>query len=125
MSTQEAPQAQAPARVRGQRKTRIGVVTSNRMQKTIVVRVTTLARHALYHRVIKHANSFKAHDERNEARIGDVVKIMETRPLSKDKRWRLIEIVKKASTAPALPDVESEQAARREAADAEPGAPQA
>lgn len=94
----------APAAPRSRRKIRIGLVTSNRMQKTIVVRVDQLVRHPKYNRVIKQRNSFKAHDEQQAAGIGDLVKIMETRPLSKDKRWRLVEIVRKASSAPPLPD---------------------
>ena len=88
------------------RKVRTGVVVSNRMKKTIVVRVTHLTRHPLFSRVIKRSAKFKAHDETNRAKIGDWVKIMETRPLSKDKRWRLVEIVRHASTAPAVPGTE-------------------
>ena len=83
---------------------RVGVVTSNRMMKTIVVRIDRRVRHQRYNRVIKQASAFKVHDETNSAAIGDVVKIMETRPLSKEKRWRLVEIVKRASSAPPLPD---------------------
>ena len=90
--------------VRGQRKVRVGVVTSNRMMKTIVVRVDRRVRHPKYNRVIKQASAFKVHDETNSAAIGDLVKIMETRPLSKEKRWRLVEIVKRASSAPPIPD---------------------
>ena len=89
---------------RGQRKVLLGIVVSNRMQKTIVVRISRLTRHPKYQRVIERQNTFKAHDEANSARIGDWVKIMETRPISKDKRWRLVEIVRKASTAPPVPD---------------------
>ena len=89
---------------RGQRKVRVGVVTSNRMMKTIVVRVNRRVRHPKYNRVIKQASAFKVHDETNSAAIGDWVKIMETRPLSKEKRWRLVEIVKRASSAPPVPD---------------------
>ena len=84
----------------------MGIVTSNKMQKTIVVRITRLVRHPVYNRVMKQVNSFKAHDETNQAKVGDWVKIMETRPLSRDKRWRLVEIVKRASTAPAVPGSE-------------------
>ena len=89
---------------RAERKVRFGRVTSNKMQKTIVVQVVRTVRHPKYNRVIDQVSSFKAHDETNRAKIGDWVKIMETRPLSKDKRWRLVDIVKEASTAPALPD---------------------
>jgi small subunit ribosomal protein S17 len=93
-----------PPQARGQRKIRFGRVISNKMQKTIVVRVTQLVRHPTYHRVIKQSNSFKVHDETNRAAIGDWVKIMETRPLSKDKRWRLVDIIERASSAPPVPD---------------------
>lgn len=85
---------------RGHRKIRIGIVTSNRMKKTIVVRVTRLVRHRSYSRVVHQTNSFKVHDEANSAGIGDWVRIMETRPLSKDKRWRLVEILKRAANLP-------------------------
>ena len=88
----------------GQRKVRTGIVTSNKMQKTIVVQVGQKVSHDQYHRVIPHRRSFKAHDEKNEAGIGDWVKIAETRPLSKDKRWRLVEILKRASSAPPVPE---------------------
>lgn len=109
-----SPSASQSARAgdaeRNKRKVRVGQVKSNKMQKTIVVQVRRLVRHGLYQRVIKQTNSFKVHDEKNEAKIGDWVKIMETRPLSRDKRWRLVEIVKQASTAPALPEGAEEQA---------------
>ncbi|WP_010498868.1 30S ribosomal protein S17 [Paenibacillus elgii] len=81
---------------RNERKTQLGKVVSDKMDKTIVVAVETYKKHDLYHKRIKYTKKFKAHDENNEAKIGDVVKIMETRPLSKDKRWRLIEVVEKA-----------------------------
>jgi len=81
---------------RGLRKVRIGKVVSDKMDKTIVVAVEKLVRHPLYGKTVKRTAKFKAHDENNTAKIGDVVKIMETRPLSKDKRWRLVEIVEKA-----------------------------
>ena len=100
------PTVQTPPRARAHRKVRLGIVTSNRMQKTIVVRVTRRVRHPKYNRVITRASSFKAHDERQEARIGDWVNIMETRPLSKEKRWRLVEIVRRASSAPPVPGSE-------------------
>lgn len=77
------------------RKVRTGIVISDKMKKTIIVGVTRLTKHPLYNRVIKKSNKFKVHDEKNIAKIGDIVKIQETRPLSKDKRFRLIEIVKK------------------------------
>ncbi|OGW92314.1 MAG: 30S ribosomal protein S17 [Omnitrophica bacterium RIFCSPHIGHO2_02_FULL_63_14] len=75
------------------RKERIGVVTSDKMQKTIVVQVRRHTLHPLYGKVIQKAVKFKVHDEKNEAKIGDRVRIVETRPLSKDKRWRLAEIL--------------------------------
>ena len=81
---------------RNQRKTRIGVVVSDKMEKTAVVEVHTDSIHRLYGKHINNTSRFKIHDENNECGIGDTVKIMETRPLSKDKRWRLVEILKKA-----------------------------
>jgi small subunit ribosomal protein S17 len=81
---------------RNRRKVQIGRVVSDKMDKTIVVAVETYKRHSLYHKRIKYTKKFKAHDENNEARVGDIVKIMETRPLSKDKRWRLVEITERA-----------------------------
>ena len=80
---------------RNRRKTRVGVVVSNKMEKTITVSVEEFVRHALYGKSVKRTKKFKAHDEENICSIGDKVKIMETRPLSKDKRWRLVEIVEK------------------------------
>ena len=81
---------------RGYRKTRIGEVVSDKMDKTIVVAIKTKVRHPLYGKMVNRTRKFKAHDENNECGIGDTVKIMETRPLSKDKRWRLVELVAKA-----------------------------
>lgn len=81
---------------RANRKTRIGRVVSDKMDKTIVVAVETKVRHPLYGKTINRTTKFKAHDENNEAKVNDRVVIMETRPLSKDKRWRLVEIVEKA-----------------------------
>ena len=80
----------------GYRQTRIGEVVSDKMDKTIVVAIKTKVRHPLYGKMVNRTRKFKAHDENNECGIGDTVKIMETRPLSKDKRWRLVEIVEKA-----------------------------
>ena len=82
--------------VRGYRKTRTGVVVSDKMDKTIVVAIKTKVRHPLYGKMVNRTRKFKAHDENNECGIGDIVKIMETRPLSKDKHWRLVEIIEKA-----------------------------
>ena len=74
----------------------IGTVTSNKMDKTVVVSVETSVKHKLYGKIVKRTYKLKAHDENNECQIGDKVKVMETRPLSKDKRWRVVEIVEKA-----------------------------
>lgn len=81
---------------RALRKVRIGRVVSNKMQKTVVVAVEDRIRHPLYGKIVRRTKKFKVHDEDNKCNIGDTVKIMETRPLSKEKRWRLVEIVKKA-----------------------------
>ena len=81
---------------RNQRKTRTGVVVSDKMDKTIVVKIEELEQHKLYKKSVKRTVKFKAHDENNEANVGDKVSVMETRPLSKDKHWRLVEIVEKA-----------------------------
>ena len=78
------------------RKTRIGQVVSDKMDKTIVVAIEDSVQHKLYKKIIKRTYKLKAHDENNECGIGDTVKVMECRPLSKDKRWRLVEIIKKA-----------------------------
>ena len=80
---------------RNRRKTIIGIVTSDKMDKTIVVTVEDCVRHSLYGKAVKRTKKVKAHDENNECQIGDKVRIMETRPLSKDKRWRLVNIVEK------------------------------
>ena len=81
---------------RNLRKTRVGKVVSDKMNKTITVAIEDNVKHPLYGKIVKKTVKFKAHDENNECRTGDTVKIMETRPLSKDKRWRLVEIVEKA-----------------------------
>ena len=81
---------------RNMRKTLVGRVKSDKMDKTIVVAIEDSVKHPLYNKVIKRTYNLKAHDEKNEAQVGDRVKVMETRPLSKDKRWRLVEIVEKA-----------------------------
>lgn len=84
------------AEKRGLRKTRVGKVLSNKMEKTIVVAVEDNVAHSLYGKIIKRTYKLKAHDENNECQIGDIVEVMETRPLSKDKRWRLVRVVQKA-----------------------------
>ncbi|MCB0725659.1 MAG: 30S ribosomal protein S17 [Ignavibacteriae bacterium] len=91
---QEAPAVEEKGR--GIRKTRVGKVVSNKMDKSIVVSVERRVKHRLYKKFFKKTTKFMAHDEKNECTIGDTVKIMETRPLSKNKRWRLVEVVQKA-----------------------------
>jgi len=81
---------------RNLRKTRTGIVVSDKMDKTIVVAIKDNVKHPLYGKIVKRTYKLKAHDENNECSIGDTVKVMETRPLSKDKRWRLVEIIEKA-----------------------------
>jgi small subunit ribosomal protein S17 len=81
---------------RGRRKTQVGVVTSDKMTKTVVVRVETVTRHPLYKKTIRRFKTVKAHDEASAARVGDRVRIAETRPLSKEKRWRIVEILERA-----------------------------
>jgi len=81
---------------RNLRKTRIGKVVSDKMDKTITVAIVDNVKHPLYGKIVKKTYKLKAHDENNECKIGDTVKVMETRPLSKDKRWRLIEIIERA-----------------------------
>ena len=81
---------------RNLRKTRVGKVTSDKMDKTIVVSIEDHVRHPLYKKIVKKTYKLKAHDENNECKIGDTVRVMETRPLSKDKRWRLVSVIEKA-----------------------------
>ena len=81
---------------RNLRKTMVGTVVSDKMDKTIVVAVETRVKHPIYKKTVKRTYKLKAHDEENSCKVGDTVKVMETRPLSKDKRWRLVEIVEKA-----------------------------
>ncbi|MGL5260556.1 MAG: 30S ribosomal protein S17 [Lachnospiraceae bacterium] len=81
---------------RNLRKTRTGKVTSNKMDKTITVAIEDHVKHPLYNKIVKRTYKLKAHDENNDCNIGDTVKVMETRPLSKDKRWRLVEIIERA-----------------------------
>lgn len=84
------------AEVRGRRKIRQGVVVGDKMDKTVVVEIKSLVRHALYGKIIRRSTKFKVHDEKNEAGVGDTVEIMESRPISKEKRWRMVRIVEKA-----------------------------
>ena len=81
---------------RGQRKSQVGIVTSDKMAKTVVVKIETVTRHPLYKKTIRKNKALKAHDEQNAAKVGDQVRIIETRPLSREKRWRVVEILKRA-----------------------------
>ena len=99
----------AETQAAGRRKELIGYVVSNRMNKTIVVQVVRRRSHPLYSRVISKAKKFYAHDEKNEAHIGDVVRLEETRPLSKLKRWRLKEIVRKTALVPEVATAEEQK----------------
>jgi len=92
----QAPEGGFSMGERALRKTRVGIVVSDKMEKTVVVAVQRLVRHPLYGRIIKLTSKIKAHDEANECKVGDKVKVMETRPLSKDKRWRVVNIIEKA-----------------------------
>jgi len=105
----------ANAPVQGQRKTKVGRVVSDKMDKTIVVSVERLARHRLYKRVIRLSTKFKAHDEANEARIGDTVLIEESRPLSATKRWRLVSVLSRAGEERAAEIIPAEEAETTEA----------
>lgn len=89
----------------GKRKEFVGIVKSDKMEKTIVVTVARLVSHGQYTKIIKRKENFKVHDEKNEARIGDKVRIVETRPMSKDKRWRLAEIISKTKTVEGHDDI--------------------
>jgi small subunit ribosomal protein S17 len=113
----------ADTQVQGKRKTKVGRVVSDRMDKTIVVSVERLARHRLYKRVIRLSTKFKAHDETNDARIGDTVLIEESRPLSATKRWRLVSVVQRAGDHGLPGEVVTDEAATSEAihAAAHPG----
>jgi small subunit ribosomal protein S17 len=113
----------ADTHVQGKRKTKVGRVVSDRMDKTIVVSVERLARHRLYKRVIRLTTKFKAHDETNDARIGDTVLIEESRPLSATKRWRLVSVVQRSGDQVLPGELVGEEAATTEAihAAAHPG----
>jgi len=89
------PKTNAVTTVRGRQKTMVGRVSSNKMEKTIVVQVEKVKRHMLYHRNLRHLVSYKVHDESNACAIGDVVKIIETRPISKEKCWRVLDVIKR------------------------------
>jgi small subunit ribosomal protein S17 len=94
--TETEQQTTTTTEQRNRRKVRIATVVSDKMDKTVVVQVTNRKSHPLYKKVIQHRMRFKAHDEGNECKIGDLVRVMETRPLSRDKRWRVVEVVEKA-----------------------------
>jgi small subunit ribosomal protein S17 len=113
----------ANTNVQGKRKTKVGRVVSDKMDKTIVVSVERLARHPLYKRVVRLTTRFKAHDETNDARVGDTVRIEESRPLSATKRWLLVEVVARAGDAGQAAELLSEEEATTEAihAAAHPG----
>ena len=100
----------ANTKVQAQRKTKVGRVVSDKMDKTIVVSVERLARHRLYKRVIRLTTKFKAHDEANEARVGDTVLIEESRPLSATKRWRLTQVIQRAGDFAPVSDLVAEEA---------------
>jgi small subunit ribosomal protein S17 len=97
---------QAQSATQGKRQEKVGVVTSNKMQKTVVITVERQINHPLYKRVVRRSKNFLAHDEKNECRVGDRVRIQETRPLSSRKRWRVVEIVSKATLVAPVPEVE-------------------
>ena len=97
-----------PNSERSRRKTRVGIVVSDKMDKTITVRVDRVMHHPVYNKLMRLATKFKAHDEKKEAKMGDTVKIEETRPLSKTKRWRLVEVISKAS-AGKIQDINEEK----------------
>ena len=97
---------QAQSAKQGKRQEKVGVVTSNKMQKTVVITVERQINHPLYKRVVRRSKSFLAHDEKNECRVGDTVRIAETRPLSSRKRWRVVEIIAKATMVAPVPEVE-------------------
>ncbi len=96
MADQEAEVGVRPGKARGKRKMRVGVVVSNKMDKTVVVKVEDLRQHRLYGKTIRRTSKLKAHDERNECGVGDLVRLFETRPLATSKRWRVTEIVQRA-----------------------------
>ena len=102
----ETAGGQAQGAAEGKRQEKIGVVTSTKMQKTVVITVERQGTHPLYKRVVRRSKNFLAHDEKNQCRVGDTVRIQETRPLSSRKRWRVVEIVTKATLVAPVPEVE-------------------
>jgi len=102
----ETAVGQAHSATQGKWQEKVGVVTSNKRQKTVVITVERQVTHPLYKRVVRRSKNFLAHDEKNECRVGDTVRIQETRPLSSRKRWRVIEIVAKATLVAPVPEVQ-------------------
>jgi len=102
----ETAGGQAQSAKQGKRQEKVGVVTSTKMQKTVVVTVERQGTHPLYKRVVRRSKGFMAHDEKNECHVGDTVRIEETRPLSSRKRWRVVEIIAKATILAPVPEVE-------------------
>jgi len=102
----ETAVGQAQSAVQGKRQEKVGVVTSTKMQKTVVITVMRQGTHPLYKRVVRRSKNFMAHDEKNECRVGDTVRIEETRPLSSRKRWRVVEIIAKATLVAPVPEVQ-------------------
>jgi small subunit ribosomal protein S17 len=96
----------AQSAIQGKRQEKVGVVTSTKMQKTVVITVERQGTHPLYKRVVRRSKGFMAHDEKNECRVGDTVRIEETRPLSSRKRWRVVEIIAKATLVAPVPEVQ-------------------
>jgi len=92
------------AEIRHRRQEKVGIVTSNKMQKTVVVTVTRQTTHPLYKRVVRRSKNFMAHDEKGDCRVGDTVRIEETRPLSRRKRWRVVEVVSRAAQVAPVPE---------------------
>lgn len=99
-----SPAAVAQAKARGRRQEKVGTVTSNKMQKSVVVTVERQIMHRLYKRVVRRSTNFLAHDEKNECQVGDRVRIQETRPLSRRKRWRVVQVISKAAQLAPLPE---------------------
>jgi small subunit ribosomal protein S17 len=93
---EEQPTTAPPAHARGDRKVRTGVVVSDRMDKTVLVRIEQVVRHRAYGKIVRRSSKLAAHDESNDAHVGDTVRLMETRPLSKTKRWRVVEVIERA-----------------------------
>ena len=102
----ETAVVQAQSASQGKRQEKVGVVTSTKMQKTVVITVERQGTHPIYKRVVRRSKNFMAHDEKNECKVGDTVRIEETRPMSSRKRWRVVEIIAKATLVAPVPEVE-------------------